>query len=42
MLVFFLVLPSKRLTLAAQYRLYFPSAEGRLPDTTTDPAGTRL
>ncbi|MPN31917.1 hypothetical protein SDC9_179392 [bioreactor metagenome] len=29
------------LTMTAQYRLYLPSAEGRLPGTTTEPAGTR-
>ena len=32
---------STRFTMTAQYRLYLPSSDGRLPDTTTDPAGTR-
>ena len=35
------VLASTRLTITAQYREYLPSSEGRLPDTTTEPAGTR-
>ena len=28
-------------SLPAQYRLYLPSFDGRLPETTTEPAGTR-
>ena len=28
-------------TITAQYRLWLPSLEGRLPLTTTEPAGTR-
>src|SRR4029079_7345916 len=32
---------STRLTMTAQYRLWLPSAAGRLPLTTTEPAGTR-
>ena len=32
---------STRLTMTAQYRLYLPSADGRLPLTTTLPAGMR-
>ena len=36
------VLASTRLTITAQYRLYLPSADGRLPDTTTEPEGMRL
>src|SRR5258706_15841237 len=35
------VLASTRLTMTAQYRLYLPPADGRFPDTTTDPGGTR-
>ena len=42
MLVFSLVLVSTRLTMTAQYMLYFPSAEGRLPDITTHPPGAGL
>src|SRR6266516_7835047 len=41
MLVFARVLASTCLTITAQYRPYLPSAEGRVPGTTTDPAGTR-
>src|SRR5690606_5680998 len=39
--VFERVCASTRLTITAQYRLYLPSADGRLPDTTTEPDGTR-
>src|SRR6185436_19155483 len=39
MLVLARVLASTCLTITAQYRLYFPSGEGRFPDTTTEPAG---
>ncbi len=35
------VCASTRLTITAQYRLWVPSALGRLPDTTTEPAGMR-
>ena len=35
------VLASTFFTITAQYRLYLPSLEGRLPLTTTEPAGTR-
>src|SRR3972149_6296230 len=38
MLVLARDLVSTRLTITARYRLYFPSAEGRLPDASTDPA----
>ena len=41
MLVFERVCASTRFTMTAQYRLYLPSALGRLPLTTTEPAGTR-
>ena len=41
MLVLARVCASTFLTITAQYRLYLPSAEGRLPLTTTEPAGTR-
>ena len=41
MLVFARVLASTCLTITAQYRPYLPSADGRVPGTTTDPAGTR-
>jgi ABC-type branched-subunit amino acid transport system ATPase component len=33
--------PSTFFTITAQYRLWLPSADGRLPDTTTEPAGMR-
>src|SRR3954453_9721694 len=33
------VLASTCLTMTAQYRLYFPSPDGRLPETTTEPGG---
>ena len=33
------VCASTRLTITAQYNPYFPSAEGSVPGTTTDPAG---
>jgi hypothetical protein len=39
--VFARVCASTRLTMTAQYSPYLPSLEGRVPDTTTDPAGTR-
>ena len=39
--VFARVCASTRLTITAQYSEYLPSAEGRLPGTTTAPAGTR-
>jgi len=35
------VFSSTFLTMTAQYRLYLPSLDGRLPETTTDPAGMR-
>src|SRR5690606_27971807 len=35
------VFSSTRLTITAAYRLWLPSAAGRLPATTTLPAGTR-
>ena len=35
------VLASTRLTITAQYKLYLPPALGRLPETTTEPAGIR-
>ena len=41
MLVLARVCASTRLTITAQYRLYLPSALGRLPLTTTEPAGMR-
>jgi hypothetical protein len=41
MLVLARVCASTRLTITAQYRLYVPSALGRLPLTTTEPAGMR-
>ena len=41
MLVFARVFASTCLTMTAQYRLWLPSAAGRLPATTTLPAGTR-
>src|SRR6267142_6858033 len=41
MLVFARVLASTCFTITAQYRPYLPSADGRVPGTTTDPAGTR-
>ena len=41
MLVLARVCASTFLTMTAQYRLYLPSAEGRLPLTTTEPAGMR-
>src|SRR3989344_1211326 len=41
MLVFERVCASTRLTITAQYSEYLPSAEGRLPETTTEPAGMR-
>jgi hypothetical protein len=37
MLVLARVCASTFLTMTAQYRLYLPSAEGRLPLTTTEP-----
>jgi hypothetical protein len=39
MLVFARVFASTCLTMMAQYKLYLPSAEGRLPETTTEPGG---
>src|SRR5690348_13297895 len=39
--VFARVFSSTRLTITAAYRLCEPSAAGRVPDTTTLPAGTR-
>ena len=39
--VFARVCASTRFTMTAQDKEYFPSADGRLPGTTTDPAGTR-
>ena len=41
MLVLDRVWASTRFTMTAQLRLWLPSAEGRLPATTTDPVGTR-
>ena len=41
MLVLERVCASTRLTITAQYRLYLPSALGRLPLTTTEPDGMR-
>src|SRR5258707_4293372 len=41
MLVFARVLASTCFTITAQYRPYLPSREGRVPGTTTEPAGTR-
>ncbi len=35
------VCASTRLTMTAQYMLYFPLESGRLPGTTTEPDGTR-
>lgn len=35
------VCASTRFTITAQYKPYLPSAEGSVPGTTTDPAGTR-
>ena len=35
------VFASTRLTITAQARLWLPSGAGRLPGTTTEPAGTR-
>ena len=35
------VFSSTRLTMMAAFRLWLPSAAGRLPATTTEPAGTR-
>ncbi len=35
------VFASTFFTITAQYKLYFPHFDGRLPDTTTEPAGTR-
>ena len=40
-LVFARVFASTCLTITAAYRLWLPSLAGRLPDTTTLPAGTR-
>jgi hypothetical protein len=39
--VFARVAASTRLTITAHDREYVPSADGRLPGTTTDPDGTR-
>ena len=39
--VFARVCASTRFTMTAQDKAYFPSADGRLPGTTTDPEGTR-
>ncbi len=41
MLVLARVRASTCLTITAQYRWQLPSPEGRLPATTTEPAGTR-
>ncbi len=41
MLVLARVWASTFFTMTAQYRLWLPSADGRLPLTTTEPAGTR-
>ena len=41
MLVLTRVCASTCFTITAQYRPYLPSGEGRVPGTTTDPAGTR-
>ena len=41
MLVLARVWASTRLTMTAQVRLYLPPSRGRLPATTTEPAGTR-
>ena len=41
MLVLARVLASTCFTITAQYRPYLPSGEGKVPGTTTDPAGTR-
>src|SRR5512146_2565844 len=41
MLVLARVPASTCLTITAQYRLYWPDAAGRLPETTTEPAGMR-
>ena len=35
------VCASTRLTITAQYKLWLPSALGKLPETTTEPAGMR-
>jgi hypothetical protein len=39
--VFDRVCASTRFTMTAQFSDYLPSAVGRLPGTTTEPAGTR-
>src|SRR5262245_32073950 len=39
--VFARVCASTRFTITAHDSEYFPSGDGRLPGTTTDPAGTR-
>ena len=41
MLVLERVFASTCFTITAQYRLWLPSLAGRLPATTTEPAGTR-
>ena len=35
------VFASTFFTITAQYKLYLPHLDGRLPETTTEPAGTR-